>query len=114
MEQVTKGYKLKRVRNLGKNPDHSMDQMRNFQTSLKPWEEIAEMCKNREARILYRCLLPFYFFAGEHEENTDTSILLFSKPVKKYKNTKIHVFLKKFFSVSYVISELKKNKLCLL
>lgn len=52
MEQVTKGNKLKRVRNLGKNPADGMDYMRNFQESLKPWEEIAGICPNKKARIL--------------------------------------------------------------
>lgn len=63
MEQVTKGYKLKRVRNLGKNPADGMDYMRNFQESLKPWEEIAGICPNKRARILYRCFLLLFFFS---------------------------------------------------
>lgn len=59
MEQVAKGYKLKRVRNLGKNPAGGMDYMRIFQKSLKPCEEIAGICPNKKARILYRCC--FFF-----------------------------------------------------
>lgn len=62
MEQVTRGYKLKRVRNLGKNPADGMDYMRNFHKSLKPWEEIARIFPNKKARILYRCVFFFPFF----------------------------------------------------
>lgn len=89
MEQVTKGYKLKRVRNLGKNPSDGMDYMRNFQESLKPWEEIAGICPNKRARILYRCffLLFFLTFLGNLQENIDAPILLPPKPIKKCKNT---------------------------
>lgn len=65
MEQVTKGYKLKRVRNLGKNLADGTDYMRNFQESLKPWEEIAGICLNKKARILYGCFFSFYFFPRE-------------------------------------------------
>lgn len=50
MEQVTKGYKLKSVRNLGKNPAGGMDYMRNFQESLKPWEEIAGICPKQKGK----------------------------------------------------------------
>lgn len=88
MEKVTKGYKLKRVRNLGKNPADGMDYMRNFQESLKPWEEIAGICPNKKARILYRCFFSFwFFFLGNLEENIDASILLSPKTIK---NKKIH------------------------
>lgn len=61
IEQVTRGYKLKRVRNLGKNPADGTDYMRNFHESLKPWEEIARICPNKKARILHRCFFSFLF-----------------------------------------------------
>lgn len=68
MEQVTKGYKLKRMRNLGKNPADSGDYMRNLPESLKPWEEIAGIRPNKKARILYRSFFTFWvaFVSGEH------------------------------------------------
>lgn len=64
MEQVTKGYKLKRVRNLEKNPADGMSYMKNFQESLQLWEEIVGICPNRKARIVYRWhfFLLFLFF----------------------------------------------------
>lgn len=64
MEQVTKGYKLKRVRNLEKNPADGMSYMKNFQESLQLWEEIVGICPNRKARIVYgwHFFLLFLFF----------------------------------------------------
>lgn len=68
MQQVTKGYKLKRMRNLGKIPADSRGYMRSFQESLKPWEEIARICPNKKARILCRSSFAFCFafVSGEH------------------------------------------------